>query len=133
MDKRTTAINPINKKDNKYFQFAVTVALDHDEKGKYSERITKIKHFIDNYNWEGINCPSEKDYRKKIEKSYLAIALDVLYAKKEKIHPAYVSKHNSNCEKQVILLMTPNGEGWLYLVVKKLSALLRGITSKTSR
>ena len=36
----------------------------------------------------------------------------------------------SNREKQVILLMIPNGEGWHYLAVKKLSALLRGITSK---
>ena len=26
--------------------------------------------------------------------------------------------------------MIPNGEGWHYLAVKKLSALLRGITSK---
>ena len=43
---------------------------------------------------------------------------------------AYVSKHNSNCEKQVIFLIIPNGEGWHYLAVKKLSALLRRITSK---
>ena len=28
-----------------------------------------------------------------------------MYAKKEKIYPAYVSKHKSYCEKQVILLM----------------------------
>ena len=54
----------------------------------------------------------------------------VLYAKKEKIYPAYVSKNNSNCEKQVILLMISNGEKWHYLAVKKLSALLRGITSQ---
>ena len=33
-------------------------------------------------------------------------------------------------EKQVILLMIPNGERWHYLTVKKLSALLRGITSQ---
>ena len=32
--------------------------------------------------------------------------------------------------KQIILLMTPNGEGWHYLGLKKLSVLLRGITSK---
>ena len=51
-------------------------------------------------------------------------------AKNEKVHPAYVSKHYSNCKKQVILLMIPDGEGWHYLAVKKLSALLRGITSK---
>ena len=30
-------------------------------------------------------------------------------------HPAFVSKHNSNCEKQAILLVIPNGEGWHYL------------------
>ena len=53
-----------------------------------------------------------------------------MYAKKEKIYPAYISKHNSDCEKQVILLMIPNGEGCHYLEVKILSTWLRGITSK---
>ena len=53
-----------------------------------------------------------------------------MYAKKEKIYPAYTSKHKSNCEKQVILLIIPNGEGWHYLAVKKLSALLREISNK---
>ena len=48
--------------------------------------------------------------------------------KKKKICLAYVSKHNWNCEKQVILLMISNGEKWHYLAVKKISALLRGIT-----
>ena len=47
--------------------------------------------------------------------------------------------NNSNHEKQVILLMIPNGEGriakskgqrWHYLAVKELSALFRGITSE---
>ena len=42
--------------------------------------------------------------QKKIEKNNLTIVLNVLYAKKEKIYPVYVSKHNSNREKQVILL-----------------------------
>ena len=38
-------------------------------------------------------------------------------------------KLNSNREKQVILLKIRNGERWHYLAVKKLSELLRGITS----
>ena len=75
---------------------------------------------------------------KKFEKNSVKIALNVLYAEKEKIYPACVSKHKSNNEKQVILLMIPNGEKreaksegqWQYLAVKKLSALLRGVTSK---
>ena len=66
--------------------------------------------------------------------------------KKKKIYPASASKHNSDCEKQAILLMIPNREKheqsktlatraksekrWHYLSVKKWSALLRGITFK---
>ena len=61
-----------------------------------------------------------------------------MYAKNEKVYPAYISKYNSNCEKQVILLMITNGKGreatsegrWHYLAVKKLSAILRRITSE---
>ena len=49
-----------------------------------------------------------------------------MYAKKEKINPAYVSKHNSNYEKQVILMIS-NREKLHYLAVKKISTLLRGI------
>ena len=39
--------------------------------------------------------------RKKIQKNGLTIALNILYVKK--INPSYVSKHNSDCEKQVNL------------------------------
>ena len=53
-----------------------------------------------------------------------------MHAKKEKVYSAYVSKNNSNHEKQVILLMIANGKWWHYLAVNKLSALSRGITSK---
>ena len=72
------------------------------------QRITEIKPFINKYSLEGITFPSEKDDWKKFKKNNVAIALNVLYTKKEKIPPAYVSKHNSNREKQVILLMIPN-------------------------
>ena len=52
--------------------------------------------------------------------------------KKKCFKNAYVSKHNSNYEKQVILLMILNGEVWHYLATTKSSALLRGITSKNN-
>ena len=69
----------------------------------------------------------------KFEKNNLTIALNLFYAKKEKIYPACVSKHNSSREKQVILLMIKNREKqWHYLALKTLSALLRGITSKNN-
>ena len=82
MDKIT--INPINKTYNKCLQYAVTVALSHEEKGKNRERITKIKSFITKYNWEEIHFLSEKDDWKNIEKDSVTIALNVFYTKKEK-------------------------------------------------
>ena len=38
-------INSINKKDNKCFHYTITVALNCEEIGRHSERITKIKPF----------------------------------------------------------------------------------------
>ena len=42
--------------------------LNYEEMRKDLQRITKIKLFINKYNWEGINFPSEKDDWKKFEK-----------------------------------------------------------------
>ena len=81
-------------------------------------------------NCKGINCPSKIDDWKTFEKSNLTIALNILYIKDKEICPAYILKINLNCEKQIILLMIPKEEkeGWYYLTVEKLFALLRGTT-----
>ena len=47
---KIVTINSINKKDNKCFQYAVTVTLNHEEIKNDSEKITKIKPFINKYN-----------------------------------------------------------------------------------
>ena len=82
---KKTTVNPTNKKE-KYFPFAVTVALNHEEIKKDPQKITKIKACINKYNLEGINFPSEKDDWNKIEKNTVTAALNVLYAKKETIY-----------------------------------------------
>ena len=96
----------------------VIVTLNYDEIKKDPQWITKHKPFINKYNWQGRSYPSKEDDCKKIEKKNLTIALNVLYTKKEKPYPAYVSKHNSI------------REAWHYLAVKILSAVLRAIMSK---
>ena len=47
------------KKDKKSFQYAVAVVLNHGEIKKDPQRLTKIKTFVDKYNWDGINYLSE--------------------------------------------------------------------------
>ena len=49
---KKTTINPINKKDNKFFQYAVTVPLNYEEIKKDQQIITKIKPLIKNIAWK---------------------------------------------------------------------------------
>ena len=55
-DKKST-INPKNN-DDKCFQYAVTLALNLDKITKDPQRVSKIKPFIEKYNWEDIDFPS---------------------------------------------------------------------------
>ena len=52
-EKQKTTINPKNK-DGRCFQYVVTVALNYDQIEKDPQRISKIKPFIDQYNWKEI-------------------------------------------------------------------------------
>ena len=61
-NKKATIIPKNN--DDKCFQYALTVALNYPGIKKDSQRISKIKPFIDQHNWKEINFPS----RKKLEK-----------------------------------------------------------------
>ena len=66
--------------------------------------------------------PSKIDDWKLFEKSNPTITLNVLYIKERDMHPAYITKINSSCEKQIIFLMIPNEEKeiWPYFSVKKI-------------
>ena len=57
-----------------------------------------------------MNYPSKIDDSKTFEQNNPTTALNILYIKEKEIWPAYISKINSNCEKQIILLMIQNKE-----------------------
>ena len=142
INKRVT-INPINK-DNKCFQYSITVALNHQNIENHPERISNIKPFIDQHNWEGIDFPAGIKDWKKFERNNKTIALNILFIphNTKTINLAYKSKYNRKRENQVVLLMITNGEKWHYIAlksertddgfnrpIKSLSRLFRGITS----
>ena len=126
-DKKST-INPKNN-DYKCFQYAVTLALNLNKINGHPQRISKIKPFIEEYNWKDIDFPSTSKDWKKFELNN-KVALNILYVphNTKKIEIAYKSKHNLTREKKN-LLMISNGENSQYIVVKSLSGLLIGITS----
>ena len=76
-DKKCT----INKKnnDNKCFQYATTLALNINSIDKHHQRMSKIKPFIDNYNWNDINFPAIKKDWNKFELNNKNVALNILY------------------------------------------------------
>ena len=94
INKRAT-INPKNK-DNKCFQYSTTVALNHENIENHPERISNIKHFIDQYNWEGIEVPAGIKDWKRFERNNKTIALNILFIPQntKTINLAYKSKYN---------------------------------------
>ena len=124
-DKKST-INPKNN-DYKCFQYAVTVALNHDKINKDPQRVSKIKHFTNQYYWNDIDFPSTGKDWKKFEFNNESVALNILYVphKTGKIHLGYKSKHNLTRENQVILLIITDSEKWHYTAVKRLSDVIK--------
>ena len=68
----------LKNEDDKCFQYAATVALNHEEIKWNPERVSTIKPFISKYDWEGINYPSTINDCKKVQKNNSTIALNFL-------------------------------------------------------
>ena len=108
-NKRAT-INPKNIRDNECFKYAIIVPLHYQEIGRDPQRISKLKPFIDDYNWKDIEFPSHsKDWR-KFKQNNNTIALNILYVpcNTKQVRPAYISKYNHKRDNQVNLLMITN-------------------------
>ena len=89
--------------------------------------MSKIRPYINEYNWNDIDFPSTSKDWKKFELNIESIALNILYVphRTGKIHLAHKSKHNLTREKQVILLMITDGKNWHYLAVKFIKVIKR--------
>ena len=118
-----------NNKNN--FEDALDDALNYRNIQIRPERISKLKTYINKYNWEGIGFLAGTKELIKFEKNNKTIALNVLYIphNTKTISVAYRSEYNNKRKKQVILLMIHNGKNFHYLVVTNLSALFKRILS----
>ena len=99
---------------------------------KHPQKISKLKPYINQYNWKGIKFPSDKEDWKKFEQNNMEIALTIFVPHNKEICHEYISKYNHKRKNKVILLMITDGKRWHYLAVRHLSALLRGISSSNN-
>ena len=91
-------INPQNNDDN-CFQYALTVALNHQNIVNNPQIISKIKPFIDQYNWKEIDFSSRAKDRKnwknfKQNNTTIALNTSIVPNNTKQTRPAYISKHN---------------------------------------
>ena len=94
------------------FEDALDDALNYQTIKTNPERISKLKPYINKYNWEGIDFPAGPKDWIKFEWNNKTIALNVLYVQynTKTISVAYRSEYNNMRKKQVILLMITNGK-----------------------
>ena len=110
------------------FQNALDDALNYQTIKTNPERISKLKPYINKYNWEGIEFPAGPKDWKKFEQNNKTIALNILFVpyNTKTIGVAYRSEYNHKRKNQVNLLMIADGNKWCYIAISSLSALLEG-------
>ena len=84
--KKDAIINNNNNNNNNHinnnnFQNALDDALNYQIIESNPQRISKLKPYINKYNWEGINFPAGSKEWKKFERNNDTITLNI-YAKK---------------------------------------------------
>ena len=108
-------INPKNEKDNKCFQYVITIALNYNEiKKKCLKKIEKIKQADTDFS-------SHQTDWESFEQNNESIALNVLFVShnSEVKKFAYKSRYNNECKNHVILLMiNDEAENCYYFAVK---------------
>ena len=127
--KKEAIIN--NNINNNGFKNALDDALNYQIIESNPQRISKLKPYINKYNWEGINFPAGSKEWQKFERNNNTIALNILYLKNDakRINIAYKSKYNNKRKKQVNLLIIGDGKIYHYLAITNLSGLLQGNSS----
>ena len=68
----------ITNEDN-CFQNALSDSLDYQRIKKYPQKISKLRPYINQYDWEDIKFPSDKEDWKRFEQNNKEIALNVLF------------------------------------------------------
>ena len=92
-------INPKNE-DKECFKWGVIAALHHNDINNHSEKVSKLKPYIDQYNWDGLEFPMSINKISKFEKNNPDIAVNVLFIYKDKKESKEDEKDSKEDEKE---------------------------------
>ena len=130
---KKAVIHPKNK-DKECFNWTVIAALYHEEIKKDHQRMSKLGHYENQYNWEGLEFSVSIKKIDKFEKNNPGMVVNVLFNSKKNqtknIYTVCRSGHNGKCIKQLNLLMIEDGEKRQYTAIKNISRLLSKLNEK---
>ena len=93
------------------FQNALDDALNYQTIETHPERMSKLKPYINKYNWEGIDLPAGSKECQKLNEIIKQLRLMYyIYHTTKKQYGLHIGQNNSKRKKQVILLMITDCE-----------------------
>ncbi|XP_057310212.1 uncharacterized protein LOC130648190 [Hydractinia symbiolongicarpus] len=114
-------INPRNE-DEECFKWALIAAMHHGEIANNPQRISNLRPFVDQYNWEGFEFTVALNKIGKFEEQNPECAVNMLFVSDKTIYIGHRSEYNIKRDKQANLLMITDGESKYYTAVKSESA-----------
>ena len=123
--KKKAIINPKNL-DNKCFKWAVIAGLRWEEIGANPERISKLRRYESEVDWNELTYPVSTKNISKFETTD-RIGVNLLAVDGRKI---YICKKGGDYEQKVNLMILEEGEKKHYVAVKSISRLLSSMNNK---
>ena len=118
-------INPQNK-DQECFKWAVTAAENLNETGKDPEHISKLRKFVDNYDWSELKYPIVIKDINAFEMNN-DISINMLLLENKDI---YICRKGIRGDHEINLLLISEDDKLHYTAVKSLSKLLTSRNTK---
>ena len=123
--KKKAILNPKNL-DEKCFKWAVIAALKWGEIDSYSERISKLRHYENEFDWSGMKYPvSDKDISKFETTNRIGVNVLALNGR-----IPYICRKGADYDRVVNLMIIEDKEKKHYVAIKSLERLLSMDNSK---
>ena len=123
--KKKAILNPKNL-DMKCFKWSVIAALKWEEIDRDHQRVSKLRRYENEFDWEGISYPvSTKDISKFERRNRIGVNVLALNGK-----TPYICRKGADYDRVVNLMIIEDGEKKHYMAVKSLGRLLSNMNSK---
>ena len=123
--KKKAILNPKNL-DEKCFKWAVIAGLKWEEIDCHPERISKLRHYENEFDWSGLNYPVTTKKISKFERMN-EISVNLLAIDGKTI---YICRKGSNYERKVNLMILEEDQKKHFVAIKSLERLLSMSVSK---